>query len=84
MSPDWWSGDGDSLTPRQTITELEWDSILRQNDFLGTDLIMIDYDNDATEYDSIIVSTASPYTGGVSADKLTKVLIVVSEGYEHH
>lgn len=82
--PDWWSGDGDSFTPRQTITEAEWDSVLRQNDFSGTDLIIRDCEDDATQYASIIVSTASPYTGEVAADRTDRVLIVVSEDHEHH
>lgn len=81
--PDWWSRDGDSFTPRQSTTEAEWDEMLRQNDFSGTDLVIGDCEDQDVRFANILVSTALPYTGEVATDdlKYDRVYLLVPEGY---
>lgn len=82
--PDWWSSEGESLVPRHIATETKWNSILRQNDFSGTDLVIRDSEIAGAQYASIIVSTALTPTDGVVADKSGRVLLVVLEDCDHH
>lgn len=82
--PDWWSSQGDSLVPRQILTESEWDSTLQQNDFSGTDLFIQDDGNPAAHYASLIISTASPHLHEEATHKAVRVLLVVAEGYLNH
>lgn len=58
--PGWWrcSEPWRQLCP--AITEQQWDKILRQNGFSGTDLILRDHASDACHIASIMVSTVSP------------------------
>lgn len=54
----WWCGEEESRTWCPTITEAEWDALLRGNGFSGNDLVIRDYKDERAHYVSIIVSTA--------------------------
>lgn len=85
---DWWSSKDGLLVARQILTESEWDGVLQQNMFSGTDLIIRDYQDSTAHYASIIVSTASPLphpAEGVARVTLTtKVMLIVAEGHAKH
>lgn len=84
--PDWWSNKGESLVARQILNESEWDAVLQQNNFTGTDLIIWDYQHPDAHYASIIVSTASPLShslqGVVRPEITPKVILIVPEGQD--
>ena len=54
----WWRSEEQFRAWCPTITEAEWDRVLKENGFSGTDLVLRDYKHDAAHYFSIIVSTA--------------------------
>ncbi|KAI1099763.1 polyketide synthase PksD [Jackrogersella minutella] len=56
--PGWWCGEEKSRTWCPTITESEWDIVLRDSGFTGTDLVIRDYKDERAHYVSIIVSSA--------------------------
>ncbi|KAI1424927.1 polyketide synthase PksD [Xylaria sp. FL1777] len=69
----WWQGS--------PLTELEWDSLLIENQFSGHDLVIKDFDDDSLHQASIIVSTAVnlPQEEFDSA----KIILVVQEDDEY-
>ena len=56
--PGWWCGEEDSRAWCPTITEPEWDILLRDNGFSGNDLVIRDYKDERARCASIIVSSA--------------------------
>ena len=56
--PGWWCSDEEFRAWGPTITEPQWEMVLKENGFSGNDLVIKDYQDDAAHYASIIVSTA--------------------------
>ncbi|RYP51218.1 hypothetical protein DL768_003424 [Monosporascus sp. mg162] len=54
----WWASEEESRAWAPTISELEWDALLRETGYSGNDLVIRDYEHDAAHYASFIVSTA--------------------------
>ncbi|KAI1076952.1 polyketide synthase PksD [Whalleya microplaca] len=79
--PDWWRNDEDYREWGPTITEQEWDSVLRHSGFSGNDVVMRDYQNVSAHYASTIVSTAKGGTS--SAIWVARTLLVIRDGDEH-
>lgn len=78
--PEWWSrnGESESVVRRQILTEAQWDSILKENDFSGTDLVIRDYEDEVAHCASVIISTAP--SSSQAADDAARILMIVSEG----
>lgn len=79
--PDWWRNVEDYREWGPTITEQEWDSVLRHSGFSGNDVVMRDYQNDTAHYASMIVSTAEGDTS--NAIWVTRTLLVIRDGDRH-
>lgn len=76
--PGWWSSDEDYRRLSPTITEQQWDQLLRNSDFSGNDLVLRDYESDDYHTFSIMLSTFS----GSSAHKTLaprRVLLLVRD-----
>ncbi|KAI1349204.1 polyketide synthase PksD [Xylaria sp. FL0043] len=77
VTVDWWCGQQDDLKWNRAMTPLQWDAVLKENGFSGTDLVIKDCQNDAAHWSSIMVSRemAQPSLPCVG----TRVLIVTEE-----
>ncbi|KAF2966684.1 hypothetical protein GQX73_g6858 [Xylaria multiplex] len=56
--PGWWLGREDGRTQSPTITEVQWDSVLRRCQFSGTDSILRDTDDQLNQTVSVMISQA--------------------------
>jgi NADPH:quinone reductase-like Zn-dependent oxidoreductase/malonyl CoA-acyl carrier protein transacylase/SAM-dependent methyltransferase len=75
---DWWRGREDDVEwDRATMTVSQWDAVLKDNGFSGTDLVIRDYQNDAAHRSSLIVSSEAAQPGPLQAG--ARVLIVVMD-----
>lgn len=59
------------------MNETKWDEVLRQNGFLGNDLVLRDWGNDACHDFSVIVATATPEQHQFTA---TSSVVIVVDG----
>ncbi|ESZ94756.1 polyketide synthase [Sclerotinia borealis F-4128] len=79
--PNWWCGEEKQRGNCPTMTESEWDHVLKENGFSGNDLIIRDYQDDAAHCISLIISTAE------DRDHLSpegcRVLLVVDDENEY-
>ncbi|KAJ2984539.1 hypothetical protein NUW58_g6007 [Xylaria curta] len=75
VTADWWSGQQGDLHWDRAMTPPQWDTVLKDNGFSGTDLIIKDYQSDAAHCSSIMISreTAQPSLSHAG----TRVLIVI-------
>ncbi|KAF2829294.1 polyketide synthase PksD [Ophiobolus disseminans] len=73
----WWLSEEDFRAWGPTITEPEWDHMLRENGFSGNDLIIRDYKEDAAHYCSVIFTTAVNDSQEIS--ETGKTIFVVDE-----
>ncbi|KAL7629709.1 hypothetical protein AAE478_001232 [Parahypoxylon ruwenzoriense] len=78
---DWWHNDDKPRAWKATITEPEWDMVLKKNGFTGSDLVIKDYMDDAAHYASIIISTAKHPLQSTAEG--TKVLLIVDDKDEY-
>lgn len=75
--PAWWCGEEESRKWCPTITEPEWDALLRNNGFCGNDLVIRGYkDERAQQISTIISSTDTPTYTDVEG---TRIWIVVDD-----
>ena len=77
VTADWWCGQQDDRYWDRTMTPPQWDVVLRENGFSGTDLVIRDYHNDAAHCSSLMVSRESAQPSLPHAD--TRVLIVIDD-----
>lgn len=77
----WWCGEEESRPRGPTITEPEWDRVLKENGFSGNDLVLRDYKDDTAHYFSIIVSTAQDTS--LHSMESSRILFVVEDYNEH-
>lgn len=54
--PGWWTGYDDGRVYGATITESQWDTVLRQNGFSGLDHVARDIDNDSKHVLSVLTT----------------------------
>ncbi|KAL1857091.1 Type I Iterative PKS [Diaporthe australafricana] len=71
VTADWWRGQDDG----QTMTGPQWDAVLKDNGFSGTDLVIRDHQTDAAHRSSLMVSREAAQSGLPQA--VSRVLIVV-------
>lgn len=57
--PEWWLGGEDSPNPNRTLTEPQWDDVLRENGFSGLDLALRDFENESLHSNSVMISQAT-------------------------
>ncbi|KAK4203182.1 polyketide synthase [Triangularia verruculosa] len=84
VTADWWRGGGQEDDDGRTITgPQQWDAVLKDNGFSGTDLVIRDYQSDEAHLSSLVVSTsevAAQKPGlpqALAAGNSTRVFIVV-------
>ncbi|KAI4910493.1 Type I Iterative PKS [Alternaria infectoria] len=80
--PGWWLSEEKFRTSGPTITEPEWDRLLRENGFSGNDFVIRDYEEPAAHQCSVIFSTAvedlqPSHKGG-------RILFVVNDANQSH
>lgn len=75
--PGWWCAEEKSRVWCPTITEVQWDVLLRDTGFSGNELVVKDYEDARANYVSIITSTADRTPHAVP--KRSRVLLVVSD-----
>lgn len=77
VTADWWCSQHDDRSWDGTVTPLQWDAVLKDNGFSGTDLVIRDYQDDAAYCSSLMIST------GVTQPSLPhagiRVLIVIED-----
>ncbi|KAL7619777.1 hypothetical protein AAE478_010319 [Parahypoxylon ruwenzoriense] len=56
--PGWWLGCEDGRSQGPTLTEAQWDAVLRGNRFSGVDRSLRDFDDESTHTFSVMVSQA--------------------------
>lgn len=76
--PGWWCAEEKYRTLSPTITEPEWDVVLKDNGFSGNDLVIRDYEEDAAHYSSLMISTSTKVSE-VTMPEGPRVLIVVDD-----
>ncbi|KAH8890390.1 hypothetical protein GQ53DRAFT_721621 [Thozetella sp. PMI_491] len=74
--PGWWSSVEDYRALSPTITEQQWDEVLRENGFSGNDLIIRDYKEEACHTFSLMVSTRNALST-VAATMMKRLKVVV-------
>ncbi|KAH8722886.1 polyketide synthase PksD [Phaeosphaeriaceae sp. PMI808] len=75
--PGWWCGEEKSREWCPTMTESEWELLLKDTGFSGNDMAIRDYKDDRAHQVSIIISTAdTPPNTAIAA---SRVVVVVSE-----
>lgn len=77
----WWCSEEEFRPWGPTITEPEWDRVLKENGFSGNDLVLRDYKDDAAHYFSIIVSTAQDTS--LHLRESSRILFVVEDNNEY-
>ncbi|PVI00072.1 polyketide synthase PksD [Periconia macrospinosa] len=75
--PGWWCGEEESRAWGPTMTESEWDVLLKESGYLGNDMVIKDYRDDRAHYVSIIVASAD--TPSHTATEESKILVVVND-----
>lgn len=77
VTADWWCGQqGDRYWDR-TMTPPQWDAVLKDNGFSGTDLVIRDYQSDAAHCCSLMVSREAAQPSPPDAG--TRVLLVIDQ-----
>jgi NADPH:quinone reductase-like Zn-dependent oxidoreductase/SAM-dependent methyltransferase len=77
VTADWWCGHEDDRYWDRTMTAPEWDVVLKDNGFSGTDLVIRDYQKDAAHCSSLMVSTEAAQPSLPNAG--TRVLLVTDD-----
>lgn len=77
VSADWWCGQQDDRYWDRTMTPPQWDAVLKDNGFSGTDLVIKDYLDDAAHCSSLMVSSEAAQPSLSHAG--TRVLIVIDD-----
>lgn len=80
--PGWWGSEEEFREWGPTISEPEWDRVLRENGFSGNDLALRDYKDDTAHYFSIIVSTALDISPDMGED--SRILLIVEDYKNGH
>lgn len=77
VTADWWCGQQGDRYGDRTMTTPQWDAVLKDNGFSGTELVIRDYQNDAAHCSSLMVSreAAQPSLPDAGA----RVLIVIDD-----
>ncbi|KAF1852053.1 polyketide synthase PksD [Cucurbitaria berberidis CBS 394.84] len=75
--PGWWCGEEETRAWGPTITESEWDVLLRENGFSGNDLVIRDYEDERAHDVSIIVSSADDPPHIVA--EISRILVVIDD-----
>lgn len=75
--PKWWCGEEKTRTWGPTLTELGWDTLLKETGFSGNDLTIGDHPDDAVHHASIIVSTSQGLADGQTES--FRALLVVDD-----
>ena len=80
--PGWWLSEEKFRTSGPTITEPEWDRLLRENGFSGNEFIIRDYEEPAAHQCSVIFSTAVEDLQPTQKDG--RILFVVNDANQSH
>jgi len=73
---EWWSGHQDNSSSDKTLTTAQWDTVLKDNGFSGTELVFKDYHNDAAHCSSLMITRRVPAQPS-HLNEQTKVFIVI-------
>ncbi|KAI4673620.1 Type I Iterative PKS [Alternaria novae-zelandiae] len=80
--PGWWLSEEKFRTSGPTITEPEWDRLLRENGFSGNEFVIRDYEEPAAHQCSVIFSTAVEDLQ--PSQKGGRILFVVNDANQSH
>ncbi len=58
LLPEWWQATEPSRRHSPLVTERDWDAILKETGFSGTDIVLRDFEHEACHQSSIMISTA--------------------------
>ena len=75
--PGWWYAEEKSRAWCPTITQVEWDVLLKNTGFSGNELVVKDYEDERANYVSIITSTADSTSRAVT--EISRILLVVND-----
>ncbi|KAF2868562.1 polyketide synthase PksD [Massariosphaeria phaeospora] len=75
--PGWWCGEEESRKWCPTMTESDWEVLLKETGFSGNDMVIRDYKDDRAHQVSIIISTAD--TPSHTAVASSRIVVVVNE-----
>lgn len=77
VTADWWGGQQDDRYWDRMMTAPQWDAVLKENGFSGTDLVIRDSQNEATHCSSLMVSREAVRPSLPNAE--TRTLIVIDD-----
>ena len=76
VTPDWWYGQQDDDYRDRTMNTSQWDAVLRNSGFSGTDLVIRDSLNSAAHCSSVMVSREAAARLGLP-NTATRILVVI-------
>lgn len=79
--PGWWSSEEEWRSLGPTITETEWDRVLRESGFSGSDMVIRDYRDDKAHMGSVIIASANKPPSGF--DEKARTVFVVRDQDEY-
>ncbi|CAN9271626.1 unnamed protein product [Alternaria alternata] len=75
--PGWWCAEETSREWCPTLTEVQWDVLLKETGFTGNELLVKDYEDPRANYVTIITSTAEKTQKAVT--EVSRVLIITND-----
>jgi NADPH:quinone reductase-like Zn-dependent oxidoreductase/malonyl CoA-acyl carrier protein transacylase/SAM-dependent methyltransferase len=75
--PGWWCAEEKSRQWCPTLTEVQWDTLLKETGFSGNELLVKDYEDPRANFVTIITSTAIETLNAVT--EVSRVLLVIND-----
>ncbi|CAN9080485.1 unnamed protein product [Alternaria alternata] len=75
--PGWWCAEETSREWCPTLTEVQWDVLLKETGFTGNELLVKDYEDPRANYVTIITSTAEKTPKAVT--EVSRVLLIIND-----
>lgn len=80
--PGWWLSEEEYRSHGPLMEASVWDRVLKENGFMGNDLVIRDYQNDNAHWGSFIVSTTEK-TNDLGVDESQTALLIVDGESDH-
>ncbi|CAN9081152.1 unnamed protein product [Alternaria alternata] len=78
--PGWWCAEETSREWCPTLTEMQWDVLLKETGFTGNELLVKDYEDPRANYVTIITSTAEKTSKALI--EVSRVLLIINDHNE--
>ncbi|KAL8846842.1 MAG: hypothetical protein Q9221_008100 [Calogaya cf. arnoldii] len=80
LLPEWWQATEPNRKYSPLVTEHEWNAVLKETGFSGTDVVLQDFEHEACHQSSIMVSTAVDSNTTPLRPVVPAAVIVVDQG----